>query len=267
MGEAEERRRGVRSGWARSVRWFSGFTLIELLVVIAIIALLLSILVPALAAARKRGREIKCGANMRELIMACRLYTTEEKDVLPLPNWDDAAPGARLGWLYCRPLPPWSQLKPEFRQTGLFWRTLGYEAIYRCPDHRPPYYHTAQMTSYLMNGAVVGYGRQLSGWWDYSTGRAKTGRKLNCAFQWGLFRANDAIFWEADDTRGGTGWNDGSSYPDEGLKSWHGNGMSIACIDGHVEWLTREIVVRESSNALPLQRSRLWCAPDRPDGH
>jgi prepilin-type N-terminal cleavage/methylation domain-containing protein/prepilin-type processing-associated H-X9-DG protein len=52
------------------------FTLIEVLVVVAIIALLVSILLPALSGARENGRRIKCCANMRSLHQASVTYMT-----------------------------------------------------------------------------------------------------------------------------------------------------------------------------------------------
>jgi len=53
------------------------FTLVELLVVIAIIALLMSILMPALAAARAQGRQVVCRSNIRQLVLANTGYATE----------------------------------------------------------------------------------------------------------------------------------------------------------------------------------------------
>src|ERR1035437_9262217 len=59
------------------------FTLIELLVVIAIIALLISILVPSLAAARELARKAVCETNLRAVGLGVGIYSQENVDAVP----------------------------------------------------------------------------------------------------------------------------------------------------------------------------------------
>ena len=72
------------------------FTLVELLVVIGIIALLISILLPALSKARSSANTVKCLSNIRQLAMADALYATEYNRYHMPGYWGYTAPSG--GW-------------------------------------------------------------------------------------------------------------------------------------------------------------------------
>ncbi len=64
-----------------------GFSLIELLVVISIVALLISLLLPSLNSARAIAQSAKCMANERQISIATRAYSTENKEYWPISTY------------------------------------------------------------------------------------------------------------------------------------------------------------------------------------
>ncbi|MCK6457553.1 MAG: prepilin-type N-terminal cleavage/methylation domain-containing protein [Phycisphaerae bacterium] len=102
----------------RMRRMSQGFTLIELLVVISIIALLISILLPQLSAAKRLAQAVVCAANLKAANDAKEAYANDNED------WVVGAPSGSGGHLsgsfaYGAPVQKWDFMGPALKVFGV----------------------------------------------------------------------------------------------------------------------------------------------------
>jgi prepilin-type N-terminal cleavage/methylation domain-containing protein/prepilin-type processing-associated H-X9-DG protein len=230
------------------LRIIRAFTLIELLVVIAIIAILAALLLPALASAKEKAQRVICLNNQKQITLATRLYSDECNDYVPFCNalqFDLSGPG----WLYKGP----NMSQATNVLDGLIWNYIHNTNSYWCPLDRNPRTYSASSTvlrpqlcsSYCMNVAVEGNALLAYG-----------------TYKWGRFKSDQVLYWEADENGGYGTWNDGCNIPTDGLSTRHAKGGTVACFDGHVEYMKQSAFNQAAVN----KPGRLWCNPGTVNG-
>jgi prepilin-type N-terminal cleavage/methylation domain-containing protein/prepilin-type processing-associated H-X9-DG protein len=246
-----------------------GFTLIELLVVIAIIAILASLLLPALARAKSAAHSAKCKSNVRQLNLALKMYVD---DTERYPTYWHALnpspfPNRFAGWFDL--LPPYA---------GSSWTN----ALFRCPAYKgmlsiPNMQQTAAnpMGSYGYNASMIaprsGFGFLPLQWVHESSVLVPSDMiALGDANLWvttggGEYIPGSFEFFEKPKTGPyifGRGIIDKASYefqssqPDyqerllKAVRQRHGGQHNISFADGHIEGIKFEKLIERSDSAL-----------------
>lgn len=222
------------------------FTLIELLVVIAIISILMGMVMTAISRAKNKASQIVDINNLKQQVTTLHMFSTDNEDNLPWPNWMAGDQADRQGWLYT--LDTTATGPARFKvQTGSFWETLRNPKLYYCPMDKPES-HTdrqQQISSYVMNGAVIGFDRVR-----YPSVRSS------------LMKPEDVAFWETDE-RHPNYFNDGASYPEEGVSRRHNQGAIRVTFSGTVGFVRFDKWYQQVEET---SRNDLWCYPGSEDG-
>jgi len=136
------------------------FTLVELLVVVGIMALLLSVLMPALAKARQQSKAVVCLSNLRQMAIAAHTYASNNNDYYPIGYLSDPNPMDPIAINECwdfKHIKNWDTLEQTV-EPGILWQGETVMAIQQCPSFKGDANSGDPYTGYNYNTSFIGHG-------------------------------------------------------------------------------------------------------------